>query len=146
MLFYRMTYTSEMKETERQDGTPVAKYTNYQLKTPPPQSTILRVFKEPMCVSGSSSVQRNDKTSLFIQKKTKKIHSADYPDLLCSSPVLFHDKKHCPLSLMSHLTITSRADAETGLTGRTESNILKELINERFGRESTIQSMVLTNL
>lgn len=45
--------------------------------------------------------------------------------------------KSTVLSLMSHLTITSRAETETGLTAHTESNILKEFlrVNKRFGRE-----------
>lgn len=36
MLFYKMTYTFEVKETGRQDDTPVAKYMNYKLETLPP--------------------------------------------------------------------------------------------------------------
>lgn len=145
MLFYKMTYTSEMKETERQDDTRVAKCMNNKLKTPPPQSTVLQVFKELVCVSGSSLVQQNDRSRLFLQEPNPLCRS---PGPLCPSPLPFHDKEHCHLPLMSRLPITSRAENGDGVDKAHGIKHFKRLLRVSgwFGGEFVIQSMMPINL
>ena len=107
MLLYKMTYTSEMKETERQDDTLVAKYMNYKLKTPHPNPLFPESLRS-LCMC-QEALQYNKMTKpAFLSRKKKKSTLQITWTLCVPLPCYFLTKSTVLSIVTSHYHLKSR--------------------------------------